>query len=281
MGRGPCLTEREQERILTLHGEGNTYEYISKNTGRSQNVICNLLKDPEKYGHNYKGSKPRKLSTRKLNLIGRKSREWAVGSRTMKPRLEAYDISVSDRYLRNLLRNKLGYGFFGPKSEISLTRKQKINRKKWGEKMLENSDDYQNAFFVDEVFFTKDGNVKKTRRWWPLDNRGSMPTALDRQKGGGGVMVFGGISIDTIGPICLPKGKINADKYISMLKEAVVPVLRNKRTGTYELEANQKVKRRKLVQDNASVHNAGKTKKFLELQNVETLPWPVKSPDWT
>ena len=86
--------------------------------------------------------------------------------------------------------------------------------------------------------------------------------------GGGSVMVWGMISGDGVGPFVRLKGKVNAGVYKQLVKDHVLPVLRNstKQPSIF-------------MQDNAPCHKAMVVMNFHKAENVTVMDWPPQSPD--
>ena len=81
-------------------------------------------------------------------------------------------------------------------------------------------------------------------------------------------MVWGMISRDVVGPLVRLKGKVNAGVYKQLVKDHVLPVLRNS------------TKQRSIfMQDNAQYHKATVVINFLKAENVPVMDWPPQRPD--
>jgi transposase len=78
-------------------------------------------------------------------------------------------------------------------------------------------------------------------------------------------MVWAVISFTGERKLKIVKGKINSDSYIQTLKENLL-----------EMEGLEDFI---FMQDGAPVHRSIKTRKWLESENIETLPWVANSPD--
>jgi transposase len=87
------------------------------------------------------------------------------------------------------------------------------------------------------------------------------------QGGGFNVMFFGSFSKNAFGQLAQIEGKINAEKYIGMVKEYIEP----------ELEASEVPMI--FMQDNAPCHKARVTMDYLCEKNIKTFDWPPQSPD--
>lgn len=81
-------------------------------------------------------------------------------------------------------------------------------------------------------------------------------------------MVWRMISGNGVGPLVRLHGKVNAAVYKHLVKDHVLPVLRNstKQSSIF-------------MQDNAPCHKAKVVMNFLEAENIAVLDWPAQSPD--
>ena len=81
-------------------------------------------------------------------------------------------------------------------------------------------------------------------------------------------MVWGIISGDGVGPLMRLQGKVNAGVYKQLVKDHVLPVLRN-------LTKQPSI----FMQDNAPCHKAMVVMNFLNAENVTVMDLPPQSPD--
>lgn len=86
--------------------------------------------------------------------------------------------------------------------------------------------------------------------------------------GGGSVMVWGMFSAAGVGPLKQLHGRVNANVYLNLLKQHMVPSLRS-----------SPIQPAVFMQDNAPCHTAKRVKQFLEAENIELMTWPAQSPD--
>ena len=82
------------------------------------------------------------------------------------------------------------------------------------------------------------------------------------------IMVWGMISGDGVGPLVRLQGKVNAGIYKQLVKDHILPVLRNstKQPSIF-------------TQNNAPCHKAMVVMNFLKAENVTVMDWPPQSPD--
>lgn len=127
---------------------------------------------------------------------------------------------------------------------------------------------WDNVLFSDEskfnIFFA-DGRLRVWRR---DGERFSDKCVLESNRfGGGGVLVWAGISTHHRTELVVVEGTLTAQSYVDILRQQVVPMFQN----------NQDL--RLFQHDNARPHSARLTQEFLRQQNIDTLEWPAVSPD--
>ena len=81
-------------------------------------------------------------------------------------------------------------------------------------------------------------------------------------------MIWGAFSIKGKAILVKMGGKQNAQKYTEVLEKSLLPFF----TNNYQNHAI-------FLQDNAAIHTAKLTTKWLQDYNNATLSWPAKSPD--
>ena len=126
------------------------------------------------------------------------------------------------------------------------------------------------------VLFTDESHVNLSwadgrRRVWRRRNKDIEDAGVQEVEafGGGGLLVWGGISTNGKTELVVMNGNMNAQRYIQeILRPHVVPYAR--------VLGNNFI----LMDDNATSHRARITTRFLDDEDIERLsPWPSKSPD--
>ena len=86
--------------------------------------------------------------------------------------------------------------------------------------------------------------------------------------GGGSFIIWGMISGDCVGPLVRLLGKVNGGIYKQLVKDHVLPVLRNstKQPSIF-------------MQDNSLCHKAMVDMNFLKAENITVMDWPSHSSD--
>ena len=149
-----------------------------------------------------------------------------------------------------------------------LTGHHRVARLMWARRHLNfTRRQWQTVLFSDESRFRvshADGQVRTYRR----KNERLADCCIrevDRY-GGGSVMVWGGIMGNQKTDLVIVRGNLNAQRYINILNNTMLPFLRNNAPGIFQ-------------HDNARPHTARVTRDFLAQNNVNVLPWPAVSPD--
>ena len=132
--------------------------------------------------------------------------------------------------------------------------------------------------FWDRVIWSDETTVrtnptKNELEIWVHRGRDSKKMHVNPQIQGGGisVMFWGCFSRLGTGPLVEVNGTMNADQYIEILSEYLLPELR-----AAEKHLNAEIV---FMQDNAPCHKAILVTTFLESENVGLLPLPPQSPD--
>lgn len=168
-------------------------------------------------------------------------------------------VKVSPRTIRRRVVS-LGYKHAKPKSKIVLLPRHIYQRKLFLSKY--GNLDFKSVIFSDESTFQL--NANNTRVWQKSDN----PVFIPKIKFPTKLMVWGAISYEKKSKLYFVDGSMNADQYIQVMKEYLLPFKR--------LHRNRSMK---FQQDNAPCHTAKLTAKFFRERKVEYLTWPANSPD--
>lgn len=130
---------------------------------------------------------------------------------------------------------------------------------------------WKRVVYSDESKFNlygPDGN-----RWcWREPGKEFEPryVAMQEKHGGGHVMVWGCMTQFGFGRLVRIEGKVNAEKYVSILEEGLLPTL-----DDHFLLPSDII----FQQDNDRKHVSKRAKAWFSEKGIELLPWPSKSPD--
>lgn len=267
---GPAFLWLSKER-------GKTKKEIATFFGISRNTVADALKRYEEQGHfgNRKGQGRPKTSTTEAK---QEEMEAALKedshTRTHSTRKLARRLKISRTSVRRMLK-KGGYFPWKDQERQLLTEAAKKKRRERCPRLLERfaDGDHRQVLFTDEKLFTIEQahNRQNDRRW----HRGPPSVAsrvVARAVKPKSVMVWAGVGHGLKTPlIFIPQGvKINADCYIKMLEDELLPWL--------EENADAIV----FQQDGAPSHTAKKTQEWCDenfADFITKLEWPPSSPD--
>ncbi|POM57899.1 Transposase [Phytophthora palmivora] len=133
---------------------------------------------------------------------------------------------------------------------LPLTAAHKAARMKWAEVHILNPDGPDGFKF-----------------YW-RDMRRPLQSYLQRQNGGGSVMVWGAFSAEGKSKLVFLKGRQNSGDYIYTISEYMLPFAHSNHGTDFVFQ-----------QDNASIHASRETTHFLKEMEFETMVWPARSPD--
>uniref|UniRef100_A0AAZ3QBW0 Tc1-like transposase DDE domain-containing protein n=1 Tax=Oncorhynchus tshawytscha TaxID=74940 RepID=A0AAZ3QBW0_ONCTS len=175
--------------------------------------------------------------------------------------------SISSQAVRNRLR-EAGLRACRPVVRQVLTRHHRQQCRLWAQTHCRwTRQDWQKVLFTDESWFyltRGDGQIHIYSR---RNERYTEACTLEQDRGGGSVMVWGGVSQHHWTELVVIAGNLNAVRYRKdILLPHVVPFLQAHPDMT-------------LQHDNATSHAACSVRDFLQDRNVSALPWPAKSPD--
>ena len=175
----------------------------------------------------------------------------------------------SDTQIRRILR-KHGIRCRRPFRGQILLPRHRQNRLSWSRDSRNwTSEDWKHVLFSDECRFSLNSDDRRQKN---CRKRGSRVTQCNIQEvdrwRSKSLMVWGGISSFGASRPILVTGNLTAARYVNdILQGEVLPMLRE----NHNLWAFQ--------QDNAPAHKAAITTRFLNENNILTLPWPALSPD--
>lgn len=149
-----------------------------------------------------------------------------------------------------------------------LTELHRHNRMNWARQHLRwNAEQWSEVLFTDESKFELDACDRRLRCYRRRGERFDEAKIIQIQnRGYGSVTVWGGILGGIKTPLVRVNGRLNAERYIDLLRNHTLPFINNNNVAY-------------LMQDNAPAHRALATQQFLEDQDIQTIDWPSVSPD--
>lgn len=219
------------------------------------------------------------------------------------------NISVSSRTLQRTLHEE-GYSGHAAKKKPLISEANRKKRYGWCRVRKNWITEWDYIIWSDESRFELFNNDSRNWVWRKKDERYKVDCLKPTVKHSIGIMVWGCFCNNILGPLVLVEGTLNADRYIELLKEHLLPFfsslgiekqgkilqLKNKvaelesitnHTSEQEKELQDKKQEISRLQnqqyifqdDNAPCHAAKDTKDWKENKFIEILPWPAQSPD--
>lgn len=180
--------------------------------------------------------------------------------------IDGKKLEISDRHIRRIISKREHMKFKKAQRAPTLTKVHKSNRVIFAKFRVNKPLLNKKTVYSDEKWWNKDG-PDGLKSWWQ-DLRNAPEVYMSRQKGGGGLMTWGGFSSKGKAPLVFFRGKVNGEKYRDTFKTIILPWARKEHADGFEYQ-----------HDNATIHTAKATQDTLEAQGVEVVKWPAKSPD--
>jgi transposase len=273
MARGPQVARRsaaEIQNILDSSAAGLKGPAIAKQHGYDLNKVYRVLRR-DKAGKLQqspdKGGRPKKTSPHDDRKFVRYMQKHPKSS--VPEAIRELNFGTSAETGRRRLH---AAGIHGrkPARKPLMSYINKLRRVKWCKTW--SKEDFKNVLFTDEKKWVLVGR-KEGWVWRCVGARYKEGNTQARtQAGGGSVMVWGAISRTRTYPLIVIDTTIDAAGYVEVLKKFFGPPPRSS-------AARKKGMPWTFMHDNASIHAAKLTEKFLKDRHVEVLPWPANSPD--
>lgn len=259
------ICEEIRNLIKSKLDDGCPVTELSKMFKVSRTTIYSIRNDKElkKRGRKSISANKKFIQQVKRAIIKTKKSKKRVTSTKIHQNLpDAPSLSTVQRCLRNsdefVLRTA--------KRKLRLTEAQKLSRVNLIKQWFRDGIAFERVIFTDEVRFSLDG-PDNCLSWELHDENNDHCRNLHQQKGGS-ILCYMALSKDGIIVSKKIDGIINSTKYIHIIQDVVLPILRAKYKDNFILQ-----------QDNASPHTSKATKKFLIDSNIQMLNWPSRSPD--
>lgn len=267
MGR-LSVSDRTKAVDRVLHG-GETMAAVAKQFKVTTSAVSQLVKKYRTVGSVEdvkKKPKPKKLDRKNLKRIRRAAR--AKPKRSLKKTKAALHLPVCVETLRKSLHD-MNFESFRPRRVPQISKKNIAARIDWASKHLLRPLSYwRRLCATDESRFTCLGNDSHVRVWREKGKAFSPTCTVGRlQAGGGGVLVWGGLSVEGPGPLVRIEGTVDSASYRALLTETIKPWL-----ASLPFEPI-------MLQDHAPAHTSGATKTTIADLNIDLMSWCPQSPD--
>lgn len=264
MPKGISLTTEERAVVLALFKEGVSRSRIAMEVKRSRSAISKVIREGQVRGGCRRRGPKRKLKIRVVRLIIRAAK---TGEYTARELRDKYAPDVTVRRVQQVLQSdpELCWERMNVAPMLSSVHKQK--RWEWAKQMVVKGGAFwRDVIFSDESRFTLDGPDGLSGYWRDVRRAGRWRGR--RQRGGGGVMIWGCFSWFAKSSLVFCDNNIDSSRYCSMLNTTLLPFIDN-----YHIDGAV------FQQDNASAHTSHYTKEWFTDMDVQVLDWPARSPD--
>lgn len=274
MGRGTPLCEELREKIVQMFRNNISQRAIARNLGISPSSVHNIIKRFREYGEistkKRQGSKP-KLDARDLRMLRRHciaNRHQSIQNITMWAQ-DHFKTTLSATTIRRYII-KCNLNLYYAKRKPFINKIQKRRRLLWSRAHLKwRVSKWNSVLWSDESTFQVVMG-QQGRRVLRTKEEKDHPDCYQRKaQKPASVMVWGCISANGMGNLHICKGTINAERYIEVLEQHMLPSRQRLFRGRPCI----------FQQDNARPHSAKVTKAWLHSKGVRVLDWPACSPD--
>lgn len=267
----PRLTTAERERAIGMLQLGATTGHVARTFGCSVVTVRNLRQRYQQTGQTSdrpRTGRPRITTAREdqyLRTLHLRNRFLTVTSSAA----TSLGHPLSRRTVARRLR-AFGIRAYRPFRGTVLTIRHRQLRLRWATQVRRwQLRDWRRVLFTDESRFAisrADGRVRVYRR--AGERTANCCIQESEPYGGGSVMVWGGICGDQKTDLVVVNGNLTGQRYIDqVLRPVVLPFLQRQQHGVL------------YQQDNAPPHVARIVHNFFNVNNVNVMPWPARSPD--
>lgn len=180
--------------------------------------MANFLKDPENYEKKKRTGRPELFTKREKRSIKTYVKRNKCSARKA---WAHFRLTCSVDTVRRFLRKDANMVWTKMKKGLMLTQQHKERRLKWAEAYHDYGEKWQTVIFSDEKKFNLDGPDGCKYYWHDLKEEREVQ--FSRQSGGGGFMIWAGISYQGKTELIILNGKQNAAKYCQTLDTGFVP----------------------------------------------------------
>lgn len=277
MGRLRDLTDAKKAEILTYLKCGKTQAETARLCSVSQQSVSRIsrnfsIKKLSSRRKNACGRKPVLTDRAKRILVKSVRRDRKITSAQLRHSLVNSGIEVGCSTIRRYLVN-LGYSAHRPRCKPKLTPAMRRKRLQWcRDHQNWTTEDWLNVGFSDESTFQI--LTDKTQYIRRLPSEEFHPECLrPTVKHPTSIMVWSVISGKGTGRLHLIEGRLNAVRYIEVLRNRLLPQVKDWYGDEY-------LTRFTFMQDSAPCHTAKTVLRFLRNElKMKVLAWPGNSPD--
>jgi transposase len=225
------LTDFERDEIVGLSKGGISQRNITTILDIPKSTVGEVIKKYNEEGLTTTASRsgrPKILSERDNRHLVKIAKENR--SNTLEEITENFNtsmaISVSTRTVQRIL-HKEGYSGHAAKKKPFVSEKNRKKRYGWCRMRKNCFTKWDHIIWSDESRYELFNNDSRNWVWRKANERYKADCLKPTVKNSIGVMVWGCFCNDKLGPLVLVEGTLNSDKYIVLLKEHLLPFLKD------------------------------------------------------
>lgn len=158
----------------------------------------------------------------------------------------------------------IGCKYDDVRSKFKINFHQKRKRVEMAKAMIISNIQWKQVVFTDEKYFTLNGS--DSYYCWIRGNKS--PYGIKKVLRAPGLMVWGMVMSNGLLSYEIMKGKQNSKKYIDIIKNKAVPIIKLNLRGHWIFQ-----------QDNCPIHVSREAQNYFKNENIDCLKWPPYSPD--
>lgn len=267
------ISSAQKENILSLASNGFSNRHIASKLGLGRSTIARTLHTLLPNHHTPLTGCPSKLSSTDQHAVIAQIKTGKA-SNAIQARDHINSIisePVSSQTIRRVLK-KHSFKAVVKKKKPLLNARHRKARLAFAQKYQEwTMEDWKRVIWSDETKINRFGS--DGREWvWKEKGKGLIQREVQGtvKFGGGNIMIWGCMGWNGVGHLAEVEGRMDADQYVAILEEHMLPSLEE--SGIAEEEVI-------FQQDNDPKHTSKKAKKWMEDNNITLLDWPAQSPD--
>lgn len=283
MGRNADISIRRKQLVKTLLLSGKSYRQVQKECEQNYGVamslgtVHNIASEPavvSKSGNRSNSGRKRKLTDADVRVLKREAKKNRI--MTCQNLADASETLVGRKVSKETVRNELQKADLHkakPSKKPKLTESNISDRLSFARSKLDWENEWRSVIFSDEKKFCLFGNDAGVKLWMTEDEIRGKAVTTPTVKFSPSILVWGCFSYDGVGilHVCEAGQTINAERYVSILENGLVPSI--------DLLFDGRRKRVTFQDDNARCHRAASVKAWFKTQGIKHMEWPAQSAD--
>lgn len=271
MGKRPNLSTEQKAMILVLHSAGNKPNQVAMKMGCSRSCAerwINRYEAGESVLRRTGSGKSRKLTALECrDILLKVKREPRITLREIREEIGRDDVCLNT--IRRPIQEDGTIDSYWETNKVFVSKANQLKRVQWCKDHLDwKYDDWCKVLWSDESPFVLRYNCRQ-RVWRRHNERYHVKALKGSFKNDLKVMVWGCFCAHGVGRFHHITGIMDAKVFQRILDNELRP------------SAKKLFKRKPYIfqQDNDSKHKAKTTIEFLEMYDIDVMPWPAQSPD--